>query len=188
MRSQFESHFSEKEFKELYLTYYPVTLRVAVYILKEEQAAEDAVQEVFLKVWSNPSILSGVEHIKAYLILTTRNLCFDKLKKQKRESDHILQLELESQEPEQEGEKAFRDVLEEAVSKLPPKCRLIFSLSRFEGLSNDEIAEYLEISKRTVETQISLAFKAFRGELRPIFEPYFSSLGISFLAFLLNQL
>ncbi|MFV1883072.1 MAG: RNA polymerase sigma-70 factor [Balneola sp.] len=188
MRSQSEKYFSEQEFKELYRTYYPVMLRVAVYILKEEQAAEDAVQEVFLKVWNNPSFLSGVEHIKAYLILTTRNLCFDKLKKQKRESDHILQLESASHEDETGNEAIFREVLEEAVSKLPPKCRLIFSLSRFEGLSNDEIAEYLEISKRTVETQISLALKAFRGELRPIFESYFSSLGISFLAFFLHQL
>ena len=188
MRIHSENHFSEKEFKELYLTYYPVMLRVAVYILKEEQAAEDAVQEVFLKVWNNPSILAGVEHIKAYLILTTRNLCFDKLKKQKRESDHILQLEPESPEVESGNDEVFRGVLEEAVSKLPPKCRLVFSLSRFEGLSNDEIAEYLDISKRTVETQISLALKAFRGELRPIFEPYFSGLGISFLTFFLHQL
>lgn len=188
MRSQSENHITEKEFRELYLNYYPIIFKVAVYILKEEGSAEDVVQEVFMKIWKNPSILNNVEYIKTYLISMAKNLALDKLKAQKKENEKILQLERASGERDVIGDEEFRKVLETAVSQLPPKCRLIFSLSRFEGLSNAEIAEYLEISKRTVETQISLAFKAFRGELRPIFKSFLPSVGMPFMALFLQQL
>ena len=188
MRSQSENHFTEKEFRELYLNYHPIIFKVAVYILKEESSAEDIVQEIFMKIWNKQSILSEVDNLKTYLISMTRNMAFDKLKAQKKESEHILQLERAPEEEEFTEDDEFRKVLEKAVSQLPPKCRLIFSLSRFEGLSNDEIAEYLEISKRTVETQISLALKSFRGDLRPVFESYLPHVGVSFLAFFLQQL
>ncbi len=188
MHSKSENQITENEFRELYLNYYPIIFKVAVYILKEEGEAEDTVQEIFIKVWKNPSLLSGVEYIKSYLISMTKNLAFDKLKAQKKESEHILELEKTKEETESVEEEEFRKALEKAVSELPPKCRLIFSLSRFEGLSNDEIADYLQISKRTVETQISLALKAFRGDLRPIFKSYLSSVGIPFLTLFLQQL
>lgn len=180
MRSQSENHITEKEFRELYLNYYPIIFKVAVYILKEESVAEDTVQEVFMKLWKTPSILTDVEYIKAYLISMTKNLAFDKLKAQKKENKQVLQLERTPEDRDAIADEEFRKALEKAISKLPPKCRLIFSLSRFEGLSNDEIAEYLEISKRTVETQISLALKAFRGDLRPIFESYLTGIGMLF--------
>ncbi|MBO6522527.1 MAG: RNA polymerase sigma-70 factor [Balneolaceae bacterium] len=188
MYSESENQFTEKEFRELYLNYYPIIFKVAVYILKEEEAAEDTVQEIFIKLWENPSLLSGVEYIKSYLISMTKNLAFDKLKAQKKESEHILQLEKTMEEDELIEEENFRKALEKVVSELPPKCRLIFSLSRFEGLSNDEIADYLQISKRTVETQISLALKAFRGDLRPILKSYLPGGGMSFLTLFLQQL
>jgi RNA polymerase sigma-70 factor (ECF subfamily) len=66
----------------------------------------------------------------------------------------------------------LKSAIEKAVSELTPKCRLVFSMSRFEGLTNDEIAEHLDMSKRTVETQISNALKMFRSDLKHFFEEY----------------
>ncbi len=180
--------FSENEFRELYLEYYPILYRIAVYVLKEESAAEDIVQDIFLKLWKHPSILSKADSIKAYLISMAKNSTIDHLKKIKKERDQVLQLEYTGDNEELKQDDEFNKALEIAVSKLPPKCRLIFSLSRFEGLSNDEIAEYLQISKRTVETQISIALKAFRHDLRPIFEAHLALAGLTAITFLLQQI
>lgn len=190
MQSHLEGKISEIEFKEFYQQYYPIVYKVGLYLLKVEERAEDVAQDIFLKLWNNPMFISEAKNIKSYLISMTRNLALDALKKQKKESDQVLYLEptFIIEHEDETVEQGFRKALEAAVSQLPPKCRLIFSLSRFEGLSNEEIAEYLEISKRTVETQISIALKAFRGDLRPLFEPYLAHLGVAYLSFFIQQL
>ena len=159
---------SKSEFRELYFKYHPVAFRVAMYISKNPEEAEDVVQEVFLKLWESRENIPEIQNPEAYLVRVTRNLAIDKLRDSKKERETILELTLNDPDSVESPEmEQLRKVLEEMVSQLPPKCRLVFSLSRFEGLSNDEIAAYLDISKRTVETQISLALKAFRGELKP---------------------
>jgi RNA polymerase sigma-70 factor (ECF subfamily) len=188
MRSKNSHTFSESEFRELYFEYHPVLFRVAMYVLKDEAEAEDVVQETFLKLWKLNDH-KEITNLKAYLISMTRNACLDQIRSSDKEREKILELKHEvTDEEAPEQEDSIRKALEEAVSQLPPKCRLIFSLSRFEGLSNEEIAEYLDISKRTVETQISLALKAFRGDLRPIFEAHLPSLAAGFITLLLQQI
>ena len=183
------SQISEEQFKQLYFELHPSLFRVAVIVLKDEADAEDVVQDVFLKLWHQPEKWQNAENLKAYLTKTTQNASLDVLRHQKREDARLLKLEPEDADTiESVDDEALRKALEIAVSKLPPKCRLVFSLSRFEGLNNDEIAEYLDTSKRTVETQISLALKAFRGELRPLFEAHLPGLTAGFLTLILHQL
>lgn len=188
MSNIFPKEASEAEFKAFYFQLYPILFKLSSYILKDAVEAEDVVQEVFLSLWKKKEELNKIEDLKSYSIRIVQNKAFDILKASKREKDKILELERVdeiSNNPELDKEADIRKVLERAVSQLSPKCRLIFSLSRFEGLSNDEISEYLEISKRTVETQISNALKAFRGELKPIFEYNLPHLQLSSMLLLL---
>jgi RNA polymerase sigma-70 factor (ECF subfamily) len=64
------------------------------------------------------------------------------------------------------AESELKEMIETAIGKLPPKCREIFELSRFEGLSSKEIAQKLQLSQRTVETHITHALKILRKELK----------------------
>ncbi|MEQ9264207.1 MAG: RNA polymerase sigma-70 factor [Balneolaceae bacterium] len=182
---------SEAEFKVIYFQLYPNLFRVGSYILKDGAEAEDVVQEVFLTLWEKRNELHKINDLKSYAIRTTQNRAFDRLKASKKEQERILEIEpdMESYSGFELNEvDDFRETLEIAVSRLTPKCRLVFSLSRFDGLSNDEISEYLGISKRTVETQISNALKAFRGELKPIFEQRLSHLHLGTISILLLSL
>ncbi len=162
-----------KEFKELYFQHHPRVIRVAYYIIKDKYLSEDIAQEVFLKLW-NKTDLNTIDSIEGYLVQMTKNVAFDFIESSKRESDKLIglrdhQISMDDQPTAGTQHEELRKSLEKAVSQLSPQCRLIFSLSRFEGLTNEEIAEYLGISKRTVETQISAAFKRFRTDLKPMF-------------------
>ena len=160
--------FSEDKFQKLYFEHFPFAVKTGIYILKDTATAEDIAQNTFVKLWDQKDKLSEIKNIKSYIVQMTRNACFDLIKENKTVSDENIELEfVEPREEDQSGE--MRHALEKALSKLAPQCRLIFSMSRFEGLSNAEIAEYLSISSRTVETQVSMALKRFRTDLRHYF-------------------
>ncbi|MCB0488082.1 MAG: RNA polymerase sigma-70 factor [Cyclobacteriaceae bacterium] len=177
----------EHEFRDIYYKYHSRLFRVAYYILKEKDAAEDVCQDVFLKLWDRRGSADDIESMEAYLIQMTRNMALNHLESSKREERLQMELtwdtvKINETDPIPENDK-LRRVLEKAVSQLSPQCRLVFSLSRFEGLTNEEIASYLDISKRTVETQISLALKRFRTDLKPLFASLLAAIAILFILF-----
>ena len=179
----------DQQFKETYFEYFPIALRIAFYVLKDREASEDVGQEVLLKLWEKRERLGEIKSLKAYVIRMARNSALDRIEKKKVNLSGSIELALRDDagtEEESSRDKELRKSIEDAVSLLPPKCRLIFSLSRFEGLSNDEIAEYLEISKRTVETQISIALKAFRTDLKYFFEDYIIAIPFAATALLID--
>jgi RNA polymerase sigma-70 factor, ECF subfamily len=163
----------EPEFKEIYFQHYPRVKRVAYYIIKNSVAAEDIAQDVFLKLWNKKTELSSIQNMEAYLVQVAKNEAFGYLDTIKKESNALISLQqVDTSTEVTPSTDEFRKALEKGVSMLAPQCRLIFSLSRFEGLDNDEIATYLGISKRTVETQISTALRMLRTDLKPIVWPY----------------
>ncbi|MEO9966124.1 MAG: RNA polymerase sigma-70 factor [Reichenbachiella sp.] len=160
----------DQKFKALYFKYYSVALRTAIYILKSEEPAEDVAQNVFLKLWDRREQIEELKNPKAYIVQMARNGALDALKKDDTLGEEFLPLEY-AEDLGNEGppNQDMRTAIEKAVADLSPKCRLVFSLSRFEGLTNPEIAEHLDISIRTVETQISNALKLLRTDLRHYF-------------------
>lgn len=163
-----EQVLTDDHFKSFYFDYYAVAHRTATYILKDTTTAEDVVQSVFLKLWDKRKKLSDISNPKAYIVQMARNGALDALKKEDSLEGQSLTLEYTDDEPDRNNEE-MRQAIEKAVAALTPKCRLVFSLSRFEGLTNPEIAEHLDISIRTVETQISNALRLFRTDLKHYF-------------------
>ncbi|MEM6699480.1 MAG: sigma factor-like helix-turn-helix DNA-binding protein, partial [Bacteroidota bacterium] len=74
-------------------------------------------------------------------------------------------LQREVQEPDEQYHKGLVDLVVQEAEKLPPKCKKVFFLSKREGLTNAEISEYLDISVKAVEAQITKAFSALRKKL-----------------------
>lgn len=151
--------------EELFKLYNTKLLRIAHYIVNDEDIAKDITQDLFIKLINNKITISP-EKVENYLVVSIKNLSLNYLKEKQLENSKALtfHLEFNQQQPNlnEEIDNRLKEKLEKYMTELPPKCRLIFSMSRFEGLSNNEISTYLDISKRTVETQISNALKILR--------------------------
>jgi len=142
-------------------------VRLSLHITGEEETAKDIAQDLFVKLLNNPNKLDEIEDISNYLSVSVRNACFNHIKSKKDLINHKTPLVLQIVNEEYENDIDHKiNLVRKLVERLPQKCRMIFSFSRFEGLTNQEIADYLGLSKRTVDTQISLALKTLRDGLK----------------------
>ncbi len=137
------------------------------------EVAKDLVQDAFLSIINHSKNNSEIENIKAYLYRSVRNNCLNYLKhkaiKNKFEKSEIerSQREVEFYDTHQTlVEKELQQKLNSAIKGLPSHYRKAFELSRFEDLTNNEIAKNLGLSVRTVETQIYRALKILKQKLR----------------------
>ena len=145
-------------FNELFVHYYKRLCRFAYVILKCEPSAEEAVQEVFMKLWENRAKITIALNIDSYLFIAVKNTSMNLIKFNHIRRTHESSPEVASSSDTKIFDSAtFRVHLEKAVEKLPEQCRMIYHLKNFEGLSYSEIAEYLDISEKTVENQVHIA-------------------------------
>jgi RNA polymerase sigma-70 factor, ECF subfamily len=161
--------------------------------VKDQQAAEDIVQDVFLKLWKIRKDIDFAVPLKSYLYRATTNSAINWLNKNKNivSESEISQLETKNLSPfNAEDNLNIRELeikIREAIDKLPPKCKAIFVLSRYEGLKYKQIAEHLDVSVKTVENQMSIALEKLRKDLEPYITDDFLGL-LSLTAILLPLL
>ena len=155
--SQF-SQGSHIAFKALFMRYYPKVRSFIMGLVKSESEAEDLTQEVFLKLWTHREKFCEVEVFGTYLYVLTKNTTFNYLRSRQNRQD--------SQGTEWVEESTDTTPYEELVAKdLQLLIDMIFRLNREAGLTNAEIAEKLQISKKTVENHLNLALKELKNAL-----------------------
>ena len=161
---------NEKAFESLFKTWYGPLCLFAARLLKDNDLAEEIVQNVFVKIWEKREELAINTSLKNYLLAAVRNQCFNQIERRKVRDQHIRKILTESnQEPASPDDFLEPEVvrkIEESILSLPEKRREIFRLSREEGLKYREIAERLHLSVKTVEAQMGLALKTLREKLR----------------------
>ncbi len=160
---------TEKVFQQLFDKEYEGLCRYAYTFLQDEHAAEDVVQETFVKIWEGKKHLLEDNSIRFYLFTAVRNNSISYLRKAKAaavtytdttpEPDPEPTLSV-SQLQNIEEEKARH--IAEALAKLPPKCREVFLLVKWQGLSYKDAAAALGLSVKTVENQMGKAIKIFK--------------------------
>jgi RNA polymerase sigma-70 factor (ECF subfamily) len=139
--------------------------------LKDWDESRDVVQTAFMKIWKNKHKIDITVSAKSYLYMVARNSALDHIRKYKSKMNIVLEEDLtrmDRVEPEiQHDARAFliKSKIKEALNVLKPKTRQIFELNKFEGLTYGEIAEYMDISKRTVESNIARALGLMRVRL-----------------------
>jgi RNA polymerase sigma-70 factor, ECF subfamily len=150
----------------IFRRYYPMCLKAALRILKDGYLAEDITQDVFMELWKKRDERQINIALKAYLRRSVTNRCLNYIRDQKMVFDE------EDKLPEwpASGTSALNNLevaeleqsLQKAIDELPERCRIVFTLSRFEEMKYQEIADQLNISIKTVENQISKALRLIR--------------------------
>lgn len=159
-----------KAFEMLFHRYYGNLCLYATKILSDDTAAEEVVQDFFVKFWEKKEQTNIDTSIKNYLFRSIKNQCLNFIKHSVIKKNYIKNQEIDFQ-PNVDYEDSFIEVdlakkIEESINSLPKKRREIFKLSREEGLKYREIAERLNISIKTVEAQMGLAIKNLREKLK----------------------
>jgi len=152
-------------YKQLFLLFYPSLVSFAVSIIRSKEVSEEIVSDVFLKIWEKRQQLDKVENLSFYLFTAVKNKCLNQLQDQKNRAsleinDAVIEFKSLYHDPEQRliSAETIQEI-QKAVQDLPPRCRMIFKLVKEEGFRYKEVAELMQLSVKTVENQMSLAFK-----------------------------
>jgi RNA polymerase sigma-70 factor (ECF subfamily) len=144
--------------------------------VQNREQAEEIVNDVFLRLWQNRSRISQIENISVYLYVAVKNTAANYLRQSKpRDLEAVHHFYL-SPDPEQILiTDELRKKIAAAIDGLPARCKLIFKLVKEDGLSAAEVAAILDISYKTVTTQLTIALKKLEEALRPSLPKNFSA-------------
>jgi RNA polymerase sigma-70 factor (ECF subfamily) len=173
--------FSLDELESLFKSNYKSLCLLSFKIVNNKETAEDIVQDCFFKFWKGRESIVVKTSLKAYLYRSVTNASLNHLRLSKKHLD-IDELAEEPAEEISENPQVIEyraQKVQEAIEALPPKCKTIFILSRYQGLKYKEIADTLQISIKTVENQMSIAFEKLRDKLKE-----FSSISVLLLLLL----
>ncbi|MES2651717.1 MAG: RNA polymerase sigma-70 factor [Bacteroidota bacterium] len=162
-------HKSRKSaFTEFYTVFFQKLLLTSDKYVKDIFVAEEIVQNVFLKIWESPESLEDIKSIKPYLYTAVINASISYINRQKNIEQHHLKIAANLTEEyflDLDEENDLIVLLYSEIEKLPPQCKKIFKLNRFDRLKYKEIADQLNLSERTVENHISHALKVLRAAM-----------------------
>lgn len=157
-------------FDALFTSYYPRVKSFLAGFINDGELAADMTQEIFFRIWINRETVSKVASFKGYLFRIARNIVYDHYNHSLIEEKYVARQrhrannDLGAGEDDELHVRQLSLLIDLAVEKMPAQRRRVYTMSRTEGLTNEQIAEELNISKRTVENHITTAL----GELRKI--------------------
>jgi RNA polymerase sigma-70 factor (family 1) len=162
-------------FEQLYKQYWPKLYIYAFNVLRERDLCEDIVQEVFMDLWAKRHEVQ-ISNLHAYLYQSVKYQIFNHFRESKYKNQLLMkfdQINTQYELDELYEQKEFKAKIKEVIYQLPEQRRVIFEMSRYEGLSNKEISEHLSISVQTVKNQISESLKFIRKSLNSLFLLFF---------------
>ncbi len=157
-------------FRVIFDTYHRRVYTFALRYLKSAHHAEEAVQEVFMKLWRQGAALDGIDDLQQFLFTITRNHALDSLRRMKVREHVQLPLQDNHDAASTDTEDAIvlnetRRILEEGIGKLPPQQQRVYRLCHQQGLTYNQAAQQLSLSEQTVKRHMKLALRFLRTYL-----------------------
>ena len=156
---------NHKAFEAAFITYYNKTKALIYGYIKSESDAEELTEDLFVNLWINRQSIDTSKSFDAYLHTIARNAAINYLNHKYVHLAYTNKFQFQECSSTSEEDLIARELgllIDDLVEKMPEQRKQIYILSRNEGLSNTEIAERLNTTKRNVESQLSLALKEIR--------------------------
>lgn len=157
-------------FRELFDAHWDRIYSIALAFTKSVVTSEELVQDIFLKIWLHRTELPGVRHFEGYLFMIARNHIYNTLRTKIKDVHFTDDLELHFAESTLADDlvhlKDAETLIRQAVDTLPTQQKAVFELSRYQGLSQEEIAQELQISRLTVKAHMRKALASLRTYLQ----------------------
>jgi RNA polymerase sigma-70 factor (ECF subfamily) len=159
-----------KEFETLFRSSYSSLVKYAGTLIKDQDSAEEIVQDLFFRLWQNKEKLNIESSLNGYLFRSVHNSCLHHIEHIKVVDRHAREVALEpdlsTEDPAELLQYSeLQAKIARIIERLPERCGQIFCMNRFEGLKYSEIAEKLSVSVKTVEANMGKALKEFRKTL-----------------------
>ncbi|HVG14612.1 MAG TPA: RNA polymerase sigma-70 factor [Chitinophagaceae bacterium] len=162
----------EQAYKFLFLYFHPHLLRFAFSMVKNEDAAEEIVSDVMMRLWSARERLVEIENLKVYLFTSVKNTALNYLSRNAKytswDLEYIeIELDMNLYNPEEAMlQKELISTITSAIKELPPKCQMAYKLVREDGFSYKEVASIMGISENTVDRHINTALHKLTNAVR----------------------
>ncbi len=163
-------HGDIKSFEQVFTLYGDRLIRYAFSILKDNDEAQDLVQQLFIVLWTKREQMDVNTSLKSYLYKSVYNAALNKIKQRNVRESYAQYVNYTADGKTQAASfaienKEIRMAIENAVNDLPEQCRIIFRMSKFDLLKYQQIADQLGLSVKTVENQMGKALKHMRLRL-----------------------
>jgi len=160
----------KQEFEKLFRSSYVSLVRYAKTLVRDHDTAEEIVQDLFFRLWQDRQKMKIESSLNGYLFRSVHNRALHRIEHRKVVERHAGEMAAAaSLSAEPVTETIYYNELQARVAgvleRLPERCRLIFRMSRFEGMKYNEIADKLAVSLKTVEADMGRALKEFRKAL-----------------------
>ena len=160
------SHGDKRAFDILFIKYYPILVKFIEGFIKDNEQARDMGQDIFLRIWNQRSTLLELTSFKGYLYKNAKFAIYNYFDHRQVDQRFISEALRRAMQVDDVEEQCFAQELKKmislAVEHMPEQRRKVFRMSREEGLTNQQIADKLNISKRTVENHITTALAELR--------------------------
>lgn len=159
---------TQKEFLNIVMPFKDKVFRLAKRLLISTEEAEDATQEVLLKLWNNKEKMESYKNVEAFSMTMTKNFCFDKLKSKQAQNLKIVHNNYEDGNTSLQKQVEVNDSVSwvgKIIEELPEQQRVIIQLRDVEEYDLDEIADMLNMNNTAVRVNLSRARKAIREKL-----------------------
>ena len=159
---------TQTEFLNIVMPFTDKVFRLAKRLLVSTEEAEDATQEVLLKLWNNKTKIQEYKNVEAFSMTMTKNFCFDKLKSKQAQNLKIVHSNYEDKNTSLQKQVELNDSVSwvaKIIEELPEQQRMIIQLRDIEAYDFDEIAEMLEMNNTAVRVALSRARKTIREKL-----------------------